>query len=341
MANKSPELARPKVGTMNRRQFLKITAAASGLLIGGGLLKFGLNPSGHTLRETRTLMGTLINLVVIARTQHSAREAVEATFAEMARLIIYFDHRRHDAALARLNRAGRLSRPPANLVSLLELAQRYGDLTGGAFDVTVKPLLEAYQSGQSVTPSLHNLVDYRQVQVSPDLISLNRPGMALTLDGIAKGQVVDGATAVLRSRGFENILVEAGGDLTGLGNRADGSTWRVGIAHPRQAASGGLLGVLPLTDRAMASSGDYMHVFSQDWRHHHILDPRSGISPADLSAATVLAPAAADADALSTAMMVMGRRAGLALIERLPYIEALLVTKEMQLIRSSGFPSLA
>jgi FAD:protein FMN transferase len=340
MAEKSKDVARATTHSLSRRQFLKITAAVSGLLVGGHLLRVGFDTPTHTLRETRTLMGTIINLVVIAGDRPAGQEAIAATFAEMERLILCFDHRRQGAALARLNRVGHLAQPPTELVAVLQLARQYSDLTGGAFDVSVKPLLDAYRAGRGGDPALHRLVDYRQIRISPDAIALGRPGMALTLDGIAKGQVADGATAVLQSHGFGNILVEAGGDLATLGQRADGTNWRVGVTHPRQAAGGGILGALSLTNRALASSGDYMHAFSQDWRHHHILDPRSGVSPAELAGATVLAPTAADADALSTAMMVLGPQAGLNLVERLPHVEALLVTKEMKLVRSSGFPPL-
>lgn len=329
--------AQQPANTISRRQFLKITAVAGGLLACGRLLQTSLDYPDHTLRETRTLMGTVINLVVIAPERQAGCDAIKETFAEMERLIACFNHRQQGTALASLNQAGYLIMPPAELVAILERAIDYGNLTGGAFDVSVKPLLDAFKAGQTGEPSLRHLVNYRQIRVTPELISLGKPGMSLTLDGIAKGQVVDSATTVLQSRGFDRVLVEAGGDLVGLGTRADGRPWQVGIAHPRQA---GVLGVLSLTARAMASSGDYLHAFSQDWRHHHIIDPRSGTSPTDLAGVTVLAPTATDADALSTALMVMGPEDGLSLIERLPHVEGLLVTKKMQIIRSSGFPKL-
>jgi FAD:protein FMN transferase len=97
-----------------------------------------------------------------------------------------------------------------------------------AFDISVKPMLDAYRAGQ--------------------------PGMALTLDGIAKGRVVDGAVALLQRQGFDNILVEAGGDLMALGGRVDGTPWRVGIHHPRRL-EGTVLGRLPVSQQAVATSG--------------------------------------------------------------------------------------
>lgn len=325
---------RPLTLPVSRRQFLQITAVTGAVLLGGRLLKTARRPAA--VSETRTLMGTVINVAVVTDDAAHGRETVAAVFAEMARLITVFDHRRSDSPLAVLNRDGALPAPPPELVDLLRQAQRYSAISGGAFDVSVKPLLDAYQAGAAAPQRQKHLVDYRQIQIDDAHILLAQPGMQLTLDGIAKGRVVDGATAVLTAAGFTNVLVEAGGDLVGLGRRADGQPWRVGIAHPRRDAT---LGALPVTQQAVASSGDYRHSFTQDLRAHHIIDPRSGVSPAELAGATVLAPAAMDADALSTALMVLGVQDGLALIARLPHVEALLITKDMKIVRSAGFPT--
>lgn len=314
----------PSAG-ISRRRFLQITAAASALLAGGRWL---VRPRLHTIRETHTLMGTVINLALVTPDAAAGQDTVERTFAEMARLITLFDYRQPQTLLARLNQSGRLVAPPAELVELLSLARSYGELTGGAFDVTVKPLLDG-----SAAP-----VDYRQLFVSREEIRLGRPGMAVTLDGIAKGRVVDGAVAVLNGCGFDNVLVEAGGDLFGGGARADGSPWRVGVAHPR-AGEGSVLATFSVEARAAATSGDYQHYFVTDFSEHHIVDPHSGHSPLELASATVLAPSATDADALSTACLVLGKEAGLSLLARLPNVAGLLITKEMERLATANFPS--
>jgi FAD:protein FMN transferase len=331
-------LAKTSPSTLNRRQFLQITAVAtavSGALLVGRRWPFGSRfVASH---ETRALMGTVINLTVISEDAIAAQSAIAATFIEMERLIALFDHRQPFSPLAQLNQNGHLPDPPAELVDLLHRAQQYGNLTGGAFDISIKPLLDAYRAGLPAADQ-RPLVDYRQIQISDRQIRLAQPGMALTLDGIAKGRVVDGATAVLQSRGFANILVEAGGDLMGLGTRLDGTPWQVGISHPR-ATDGTPLRVLPVAMRAVATSGDYQHHFSQDFRQHHIVNPHTGLSPDDLASVTVLAPSATDADALSTAVMVLGSEAGLALAARLPYVEALVVTKALEVRQTAGFPA--
>jgi thiamine biosynthesis lipoprotein len=210
-----------------------------------------------------------------------------------------------------------------------------GDLTGGAFDVSIKPLLDAARTGKETKPR-QRFVDYRRIQLRDGEISL-APGMALTLDGIAKGAVVDGGVAALNKRGYEHVLVEAGGDLVGNGHSLDQTPWRIGVRHPRQADS--LMTVLPISAQAVATSGDYQHTFSSDFSQHHIRDPRTGQSPAQSASVTVLADSGTLADALSTGLMVLGLTVGLPLVERLSGVEALFISKHMELTRTSGFPA--
>jgi thiamine biosynthesis lipoprotein len=324
----------PKTATLSRRHFLQITAVASTVFLGGRWLS-GLThpPTSHS--ETRLLMGTFINLTVVNDDPQQAQHAIAATFAEMERLVALFNWRLPGSPLAVLNETGRLAQPPTELVAVLQQAHQYSQLSGGAFDVTIQPLLEAVRTGAD-SAQARQWVDYRRLQITPQQIMIE-PGMQVTLDGIAKGTVIDGATAVLQTHGYENLLVEAGGDLVARGARADGQPWRVGITHPRQAD--GTLSVLSVSGQAAATSGDYQHSFSQDFAQHHIIDPRTGLSPAELASVTVLAPTAQAADALSTAVMVLGAKDGLALIDQLPGTAALVINKEMQLIQSANFPA--
>ncbi len=320
----------------NRRHFLQITAALGTLAVTGGLLTSALLPAQPTAHQAvRTLMGTRVHLTVVAADRRQAAAAIEQTFAAMTRLIGYFDHRQPTSPLAILNRTGQLAAAPPELIDLLQQAVAYGELTDGAFDVTVKPLLDAQAAGLAVTTDLRRLVDFRQIEIADQQVRLALPGAAITLDGIAKGRVIDGGVAALQALGFEHILVEAGGDLRTLGNRADGTPWRIGIAHPRHAAEE-ILATLPVSTQAVATSGDYLHYFTSDYRQHHIIDPRTGHSPTALASATVLAPTALAADALGTALLVMDSTAGLALAERLPGVAALLVTKDLRVLQSSG-----
>jgi len=331
------QLPPPAANRLSRRDFLKITAVSAAAVAASYLLgrpSFGGPAAAYpaAYQESRLLMGTLVNLTVMAENESQSAAAVAATFAEMERVIGLLDYRPAAAPLARLNREGWLADAPPELLEVVATAVAYGQLTGGALDISVKPLLDHLRAGGALAAFDRTLVDYRQIELSEQTIRLARPGMALTLDGLGKGFVVDKATAALRANGFTNILVEAGGDLVGHGRRPDGSAWQIGIAHPRSAA---VIARLPITNQAAATSGDYQHYFSADFRAHHIIDPRAGQSPPELASVTVTAPSALDADALSTALMVLGLEEGLALANRLPHVSALMVTKSLDLYKTA------
>ncbi|MBL8096122.1 MAG: FAD:protein FMN transferase [Anaerolineales bacterium] len=321
---------------VNRRGFLKIMAFA-GLATGLGIAarrRF----EAVTVRVSRALMGTVVNFAITGSDRAQAEAGLAAALGEMERLIALFDHRRAESALGRLNAVGELLNPASDLVEVLRHAVELSARTRGAFDVSVKPVLGAYQAGSADVSGLRGLVDYRQIGLSESAIRLNRPGMALTLDGLAKGRVVDGAVDALRAHGFAHVFVEAGGDLRASSADRGSSPWQVGIQEPR-ADVGALAHRFSVTDGSVATSGDYLNAFTADRSLHHILDPRTLRSPEALASATTLAPTAMAADALSTALLVLGPVEGLALVEDLPGVEALLITKDGQRLFSSGFPT--
>lgn len=327
---------RPESRPTSRRGFLKIVAL-SGLAVGLGAAA-NRQLERTAVRVTRVLMGTVVNIALVGGEPGRAESALAAALAEMGRLIEIFDHRLPGGALGRLNANGILGDAPPELTTVLAHALAISASTSGAFDVSVKPILDAYANGQTNVSGLRRLVDYREITLVDREIQLGRPGMALTLDGLAKGRVVDGGVAALRDHGFTRVFVEAGGDLLASGVGPAEAPWRVGIQDPRGAA-GDLVQRLSIVDRAAATSGDYLHTFTADRTLHHILDPRTLQSPQDLSSVTVLAPTVMEADALSTALMVMGPIDGPAWVATLPGVEALWITKDNQRLASPGFPT--
>lgn len=330
---------------LGRRDMLRISAVAAG---GLGIASWGTSAWAHSgrlseVQETRVLMGSPAQLRLLTADPRRARTAIEAAFSEMERFEGVLSRFRPSSELSQLNRSGRLQTADAGMLQVVERALSYGRLTEGAFDISVEPLLAAHraasEAGQRLTKAeieqLRSRVGYESITVQGRRIEFKQPGMAITLDGIAKGFIIDQGAASLRQAGFEQILVEVGGDLM-AGQRQE-SSWRVGVRAPRGGAGDPLLGTAGLLQQALATSGDYLNAFSQDFSLHHILAPGTGLSPLELASASVLAPTAMDADALSTAMMVMGTEAGLGMIERLPGVEALLVDKAMHIRRSSGF----
>ncbi|GAB4337362.1 MAG: FAD:protein FMN transferase [Desulfobulbaceae bacterium] len=337
-----------KTGTfqtgLGRRDFIRIVALAGAA---GALWHFSPSSrpgSSVTVRRSRAMMGTQINLIVHGPDPDRCEMAVNATLDRMELLSGLLS--RHDprSDLSRLNAGGILRRPGHDLQAVLLQAAGISRLTDGAFDVTILPLhrLYAESSGRGSLPReeqlsrILSLVDYRRVSVSPACIEFAEQGMSITLDGIAKGYIVDQGATVLREMGFNNVYVEAGGDLLAAGSRPGGKPWRIGIRNPRPEMRKDMK-VIELTDRAVATSGDYMQPFSADRLHHHIIDPRSGHSPAALASATVIAPTVVLADALATAAMVMGPEKSMDLIASLPGCEGYFIAKDLREFSTPGF----
>lgn len=322
---------------VSRRDFLKITAITGlALGLGASIEQLARQKQVVKVAETHLLMGTIVNLSVFSKNHASGREAIRKTVAEMTRLIAYFDHRNTSSLLSQLNHTGHIATAPDELKTLICKSQELGDLSGGAFDITVKPLIDAYQQGISDISAPIRLVDFRKIHTDGDEIMLSQPGMSITLDGIAKGCVVDGGVAVLHSLGFDNVLVEAGGDMMASSSEIDGEAWKIGIRHPRNQSS--MLFSFSVQNKAVATSGDYLNYFTPDLSSYHIIDPRVGKSPSELCSATVIASAATEADALSTTLMVLGIQTGMDLIQKIPGAEALLIDKKLRIYPSDGFP---
>lgn len=329
--------------TINRRNFLRIVAVGG---VAGLALKAGWDSLDRleTTHDTRTLMGTLVNLTAITPPGGQGRAAVEAAFARMAALERVFSRHQPESDLSRLNATGRLAAPTVEMVAVLAEARQMSEWSAGAFDVTMLPLLNVYalaaRDGALPSPAqidvARALVGYRSVVVDADEIRLERPGMALTLDAIAKGYIVDAGVAVLNACGLPNTLVEAGGDLYAAGGPLDGAAWHLGVQAPRDGGPA-IAAQLGAHNQAVATSGDYMQPFSPDLRHHHILDPRTGFSSTEVASATVVAHRTHLADALATTVMVLGRDLGLALVARAG-AEALVITKTGETALSPGFP---
>ncbi len=326
---------------ISRRRFLQIVAVCGAA---GGLYKIGevlQAQENFVVRQSRSMMGTQINLVVCGPDKDQCHQAVVSTFAKMGQLERELSRHKGASDLFLLNQSGAIDNPPESLLSVLSLADEISKITEGAFDVTVLPLLSLYESttdpaNEQLQQAL-KLVDYSAVEIAKKRITFAKPGMAVTLDGIGKGYVVDQGVQALKENGFDNVYVEAGGDLMVTGSKPKQDPWKIGIRNPRPENVEDMMVMRVNSSAAIATSGDYMHFFTEDKQNHHILDPRTGISPPELASATVAAPNVALADGLATAAMVMGAEKSLALLEDMDGCEGLFIDKGLQRYKTSGF----
>ena len=290
-------------------------------------------------------MGTYINITVCGDDEKHVREAISACVVRMQTLSDMMSTYVEDSALSVLNRQGLLQGAPVELIELFTLSHQVSELTGGAFDPTVFPLLgrfrEIKQTGKLPSaPELEELlalVNYKNIIIEEsDTIRYAQPGTKVTLDGIAKGFIVDQGIIELKNRGFSNAFVEAGGDLMAIGTRQDGNQWKIGIRNPRNDDLENM-DKITLRDRAIATSGDYLQYFTEDKKIHHIINPFTGFSPVDTASSSIIGPNLALADALATATMVLGPQAAVDLVETIPDCEGYFFDKQLNKFKTKGF----
>jgi thiamine biosynthesis lipoprotein len=306
-------------------------------------------PPGHVaaaeVRTTKAL-GTEVSVTVAGGDPARTDRAVAAAFAELHEIEAVLSIYKADGEVARLNRHGVLDAAHPHLLAVLTAALATSRRTGGAFDVTVQPLWDLYASAARAgrRPAAHEVdavrrkVDWRRVEVTGTRVRLDGPGVAVTFNGIAQGYATDRVADVLRAQGVAHALVDVG-ELHPIGTKPDGTAWTAGVQHPREPDAYAV--VARLDGRCLATSGDYATTFGADdgRREHHIFDPATGRSPPELASASVVARTAMAADALSTAVFVLGLARGRRLIESTPGADALFILKDGSSTSTAGFPA--
>lgn len=339
------------MNSVSRRRFLAFAAGAGGLAALGSVRWLGQKQGRavaeqaglQAVRQTSCALGAVVTITALHRSAPVASSAIAAAFAELTQIERVMSLYRPDSEISRLNRAGHLDSPHPYLLTVLHKAQDLARQSDGAFDVTVQPLWDLYvacrhehrAATQADIDAVRDRVDYRKIELSPHRIRLTSPNMAITLNGIAQGFAADRVLAVLREHNIEHALVDTG-EIGSLGRKATGQPWVAGIQHPRKPDA--YLSLAALDGRCLSTSGDYATTFNDDFTMHHIFDPATGGSPQSLASVTVVAPAGIDADALSTAVFVLGPQKGRQLVDVAPGADALLVCKDGTVIATDNFP---
>lgn len=283
-----------------------------------------------------------------------SEEALSAAFARIREIDATMSANAPGTALAAVNEAaGREAvRIPQDLRFVIKKALSYAELSGGAFDPSIGPLVKLWNIGMEGerVPSVAELaavlplVDASAVTVDDEggTAYLARQGMRLDLGAIAKGYAADEAARILAERGVKAAVVDLGGNIKVLGSKPDGKPWRVGIQNPADQR-GAYLGIVELSGEAtMVTSGVYERFFMGEdgLRYHHILDTRTGYPVRNgLQSITVIARSSIDADGLSTTLFAMGLELGMALAEKLPDVEAVFIDEGNRVYISSGLGS--
>ena len=339
-------------GMMDRRDFLKISgmlgvglAAAVAIPASAEAVKF--NRKLHKVSETRIAMGTFVSMTLLHTSRDQAQEAICLAFEEIDRLTRDMNRFDQRTAVAQLNREGHLTDVPPDMVNVVRRALAHYRISNGAFDISVKPVVDllkskfseknpSYPTNREMALAL-KLVDASHIQLDGNSILLKKPGMGITLDGIAKGYIIDKASDKVSKLGIENYLINAGGDIRTSGRRLDGKPWTIAVQDPHKMQH--YPDKIRMTNGAIATSGNYEVYFDREKMFHHIVNPHNGLSPDASNSVSVLAKTAMDADALSTSVFVMRPEKGIRFVNSLPGCECLLVGKGNRKMHSAGWKS--
>ena len=272
-------------------------------------------------------MDTTVEYSIIAPNKKLANEAMVKAHQEIERIEHLFGEQDTSSEIFRFNQSTSGIQTCTEVYHRVYQALEYKEITNGAFDITIKPVLDLYPflfenpvppEEKNIRKSLINVgkqfikTSYR-VEDSKWILEKSIEKAGLTVGGFVKGYAVDKAIAVLKDNQIKNALINAGGDIYCLG-RKNGKPWKIGIQHPR--SNGKLLNILRLSNVAVATSGDYQRYFLfEGKRYHHILNPSTGYPARKAQSTTVIAPTSEEADIWATALFILGPKEGIELID--------------------------
>jgi len=293
----------------------------------------------HIQKKTRLLMGTYVT-VHVPRSQKRASEAIDAAMDRMQKVASKFNPHDTESPVHKFNEEG-VAITDAGIVDLVRLALKISKDSGGAFDITIYPLLKlwGFYSGDMRRPDDESIMEvmgsigYEHLEINEGVLTKDHDSVKIDLGGIAKGYVVREAVKALKNMGISSAVIDAGGDIYALG-KIEGEPWKIGIRMPGEDH---ILGFVEAKDLAVMGSGDYKRFFTEeDKKYHHIFDPRTGYPVEGLSGMTVIYPDPAIADAWATAFFVLGKERGIEIAEKVPDMEVVMVTIDRKVLYSSG-----
>ena len=333
---------------ISRRAFLSLTGTLSlgvatiGLPLPTEAVKF--NRTLYKVSKSQLGMGTFINMIVFHPSKEEAQEAIGRAFDEINRLTSLMTRFQSTSYIGHLNATGALKGAPPEVMEVLHSSLHYHTISQGAFDITVMPIVELYQrsfqtnnappSPRALQEAMHR-VGSQYLTMSKDSVSFSRRGMEVTLDGIAKGYIIDRGMDLLRQQNIQHALINAGGDIVVHGGKGESKPWSIGIQDPWNRKR--YVDVVTLNSGAIATSGNYEIFFDRDKLFHHLIVPNKGTPAPSIASVSIQAANAMKADALATTAYVMGPDKGYQFIKRFRGVEGLIIKTRKHKFSSSGW----
>jgi thiamine biosynthesis lipoprotein ApbE len=311
-------------------------------------------------------MGTVFEVSAYASDKNRVEKAFNDVLKEVNRLDLLMSNYKEESELSKVNKnaASEPTYCDNELAYIIEQSLQHSDITDGAFDITIGPLMKkwGFFKGQGEIPAKEDLesvlesVSYKNIIIEEKIkkslfrdpsivktIFFKNPDTQIDLGGIGKGYAVDMATRILKGNRIRSALINFAGNIYAYGTPPGKESWVIGLQHPRK--SEGLLSSFEIKDKAVSTSGDYEKFFTIDGkRYSHIIDPRTGNPVKDIVSVTIIADNATRADALSTGVFVLGLDKGMELIETLPDVEGVIIyednNSDLKIKTSSGLKGL-
>ncbi len=298
--------------SFNRRRFIKIIGLSGiGAVTGGVLVNMQDKPL-HKVNWQGIALGAPSNITLFHHNKKEAQKILNKSIKQISKLENLFSLYKSDSQLSILNREGFYDNPDKEMIKLFNLSMQYSALTEGAFDITVQPLWQLYNksfSKDKMPPKekdinkILDLINWKSIEISENKINYSNKGMSVTLNGIAQGYITDKVTETLINYGVNNTLIQLG-EYRAIGKHPDNRKWKLLLSNPEHSAS---IGEIEFENSAVATSAGKGTTFDQNGMHHHIFNPKDGLSSNNILQATVTSKSATEADALATSFLIMNK----------------------------------
>ncbi len=301
------------------------------LFIVSGLLfsPFACTPQKERIfKKSRIIMDTLVTITVVTKTSSDADEIIDKAFQEIGRLEKASNFYSPDSEISLINMNAGTSpvKVSPDIIEILTKARQVYEMTDGAFDMTIGPVISLYDFRNRIKPSdveVRNnlsLVNYRNIVINKEqsTVFLREKGMLLDSGGIMKGYAAERAAEVLKRHGVPSGIVAVAGDIRAFGLKPDGKPWRVGIRDPMGQGEDDIVAVIELSDMSISTSGDYERFFILNGkRFHHLISPKTGYPAEGCRSVSIISTEGALADSYSTGIFILGPEKGLKALEKI------------------------
>lgn len=293
--------------------------------------------------KEKFLLDTLVTIKAFGKDENKVKKAINLAFIRMSGIEKRLNFYDSGSELSKLNRKGNI-KASRDLLNILKISKKISHQTGGAFDVTIGSITRLWRFGENPkVPGKRELAKILPLAGNRGIVINEKKGTValkssqIDLGGILKGYAVDEGAKVLTSQGIKAALITTISSTKLIGGKEE-KPWKIGIESPRPQKKLKLIGVLGLKNKSLSTSGDYqLFFFKKGKRYHHLLDPKTGNPAYGLMSVTVITPkSAAEADALSTGLFVLGPKKGMEFVEKTPHLEAIFVTSKGDVLLSRG-----